>query len=422
MRSIKSLASKIIPHKYHPQAKNIEHYLYTSYLWMRTQKVYLTKLLWGDDAGIAARKYSRLTKNVIRPSTPLSETPHVKLLELYNELGEDIFQNDILEKTKYFANAREIIELTGSYFSCKRPEEIHKQVRFFIDKYRGSDLTHPPTAPGHTPLAHPPRVRPVRASGGFYQIIDGHHRLAIAYCKGVSKMRVSVNQTAVYTPLQQLLLDGLWTGDERILYQPVSAPEVQGWPLVRRCVDRGDKMSDWLARHRPSYFSPDHSYLDIGSSYGWFVKHMLDHGFDARGVERDICAIEVGQNMYGLSRDRVCCKEIQSFLHGCKKKYDVVSCFSVLHHFALGRAAMSAAEMMKLIDDITADVLFFDTGQAGEAWFRNTLSEWTPGFIEGWIAENSSFSKIERLGPDEDRRPPYEQNYGRMLFVCTRDI
>ena len=98
----------------------------------------------------------------------------------------------------------------------------------------------------------------------------------------------------------------------------------------------------------------------------------------------------------------------------------MVSCFSLLHHFVLGRGSASAEELAGLLDATTAKVLFLDTGQEHEEWFRTTLAGWSAGHVERWLAANTTFREIVRLGPDEDAVGRYAGNYGRMLFACVR--
>ena len=66
---------------------------------------------------------------------------------------------------------------------------------------------------------------------------------------------------------------------------------------------------------------------------------------------------------------------------------------------------------------ITKKVLFFDTGQNHEEWFRKALPQWDVPFIVDWLRAHTSFREIVPLGIDTDARPPYDRNYRRTLFV-----
>ncbi|GKS58305.1 hypothetical protein YTPLAS18_18320 [Nitrospira sp.] len=143
-------------------------------------------------------------------------------------------------------------------------------------------------------------------------------------------------------------------------------------------------------------------------------------GFCAQGVEIDWAACKIGEKVYGLERKQIMQSDAVEFLRTSNRSYDVVSCFSLLHHFVMGSAYVSAQEMMRLLDDKTRYVLFLDMGQDHEEWFRDRLRGWNSDFIEEWLKKNTSFKTIHRLGADSDNVPPFENNYGRTLFACTR--
>ncbi len=126
------------------------------------------------------------------------------------------------------------------------------------------------------------------------------------------------------------------------------------------------------------------------------------------------------QVVYGLDPTRIAISEASAFLAAEGGRYDVVSCFSVLHHFALGRGPCSAEELIRLLDAATGQVLFFDTGERHEAWFAEVLPEWDPDYIEKWLRANTTFRDVIALGVDDDAHAPYDANYGRTLFACVR--
>lgn len=262
-------------------------------------------------------------------------------------------------------------------------------------------------------------VRPIKHSD-CYQIIDGHHRAALAHMRKQRDIQVLVMSDPVLTPLQSLLLDVLWTAGQCKLYQPIKSPELEReWVSVRRCDDRLAKMRRFLEEN--NLMPPaTRTYLDLGASYGWFVAQMGRLGFAAQGVERDPFATSVGKLVYGLNESNFHRSDCTRFLKNESGTYDVVSCFSVLHHYALGRGDVSAEEFIRLIDKITGRVLFMDTGQSHEAWFKDSLGEWDADFIEAWLRKHTSFQTIVRLGIDEDAVAPYQDNYGRMMFACLR--
>jgi hypothetical protein len=86
----------------------------------------------------------------------------------------------------------------------------------------------------------------------------------------------------------------------------------------------------------------------------------------------------------------------------------------------LGRGSTDAEGLLELLDQATGRVLFLDTGQANEAWFKESLPEWDTPFIAKFLEKNSTFDEIIDWGPDADAVPPYQDNYGRHLFACIR--
>jgi ubiquinone/menaquinone biosynthesis C-methylase UbiE len=113
--------------------------------------------------------------------------------------------------------------------------------------------------------------------------------------------------------------------------------------------------------------------------------------------------------------------DAERFLAATDRTWDVVSCFSLLHHFALGRASIGPEELLHLLDRVTGRVLYLDTGQAHEAWFRESLPEWDTEYVRAYLSRHTTFDEVVDLGPDCDDVPPYQHNYGRHLFAAVRN-
>lgn len=383
----------------------------------------MDRLLCGGENGLPADTYSRHTGNFFRPSTPFSQSPHVKFLEMYREIGEHVFAEDVFCDTAYFGNAVECMRATGQYFHCTREDQVQEVARRFAARFLGEVTTNNGADAwrGFSARDSMIRVRPIEASD-CYEVIDGNHRLAIDYVKGVETETVEVSPERARTPLQQLLLDYAWCATRGVheLYQPVSSPELgAGWAPIRRCADRMEMIDNFIEKHR-DVLPERPSFLDVASSYGWFVDAFGKRGFDSHGVEMDWAGVEIGIRVYGLQAGQVTRSEAVRFIEARNRTYDVVSCFSLLHHFVLGRASISATDMLQLLDRITGSVLFMDMGEEHEQWFRDSLAGWNPDTIEDWLRDNTSFRHFYRLGKDRDNVPPFEANYGRTLFACTR--
>lgn len=416
------MLKKYIKNKIKPFALPIYNFYCENKNKLKQINVPISKLLRGGENGIRAAKYAELTNNFLRPSTSVYNGPHLKFLQLYEQIGDNILQNDILQTTDYYKNALECMNLTGSYF-YDIPEKIKVLAERFIKQHKGEKLNLP-EQPGQSSYNQPVWVRPIKFSS-CYEIIDGNHRIARAIMRGEDYIKVFVyEKEAVLTPLQQLLLDCLWINKQKWLYQPVNADEIKdSWILVRNCEDRWQMMYAFLKQQHMLSKNFQKSYLDIGSSYGWFVKKMQDIGFNSFGMERDPFGMQVGFKVYDVNVKQIIHSDIILGLEKeqhSRKKYDVVSCLSVLHHFVLGKSSMSAEFFIKLLDSVTDQILFLDTGEEHEAAFNGKLNGWNIEFIQKWITEHSTFSKVICLGKDQDRKKPFEGYYNRTLFACLR--
>jgi len=382
-------------------------------------KIPIEKLLRGGENGIRAYKYAEITNDFLRPSTPISDGPHVDLLKLYDDMGNAIFKKHIFEETPYYKNSLKSISLCGSQFYSDS-EKIVKVAKRFIRQYNGDDLSHLKPHPGQSAMGKPLLVRKIRDSS-YYELIDGNHRAARAFMGGEQHIKASIyDDEDVYTPLQRLLLDVIWINKRKWIYQPIEAPEImENWVLVRKCTDRLQKIHSFLSENRllPPAIG---TYLDIGSYFGWFVSKMEEIGYESYGLERDHIAISVGKRMYGIKQGQIINSNIESFLAKTSKTYDVVSFLSVLHHFELSQDSLCPEDVIAKIDQITNKVLFFETGQSHEKDFSESLSKWTDDYIINWIKKNTTFRNIVDIGRDDDCVHPFENYYNRTLFACLR--
>jgi hypothetical protein len=356
--------------------------------------------------GFSARDFAAQSGDLMWASTPVADGPHAELLRLAAARdGAGLSDAEILESA-YGRMALTCVRAQGRYFTATDADGVVKVARSFLSGESSAD-------------DRPILVAPIRGSD-CYQVLDGHHRIARAAVEGRPTVDVAVKRFPVTTPLQDLLIQMSWLDGDRKLYQPLDAPELgQSWPVVRRCTDRLDKMVGFLAG-RDLLPPATSSYLDVASFYGWFVGQMADRGFEAGGIERDPLAPVVGKAAYGVDPASIRVGDAETLLLEAGRTWDVVSCFSLLHHFVLGRGSISHEELLRRIDAVTGRVLFLDTGQEHEEWFTESLAGWDAEKVRRTLAENTTFDLIVDLGPDADAVPPHERNYGRHLFACIR--
>lgn len=390
-------------------------------LWRRrTTQVPVGKVLLGGQNGMSAADFAERTGDLLWPSRRVVDGPHAALLRAAatHELSDD----EILV-SDYGRLARRCIEISGQYFSATDDRGIIDVARAYLARSSSGAVPPDPVAerrPHGSRPGVPPLVAPVRDSD-CYQVIDGHHRVAALSAAGAGTVDVRLRRAAVSTPLQEVLDRMSWIGGTRELYQPVAAPELEkSWTTVRRCTDRFEAMRGVLGEL--GLVASVSSYLDVASCYGWFLAGMADLGYEVEGVERDPLAPMLGSAVHGLDPRSVTTGDAVAFLRSADRAWDVVSCFSLLHHFALGHGSVDPAGLVRLLDHVTGRVLFLDTGQAHEAWFRDTLPDWDTPAVQRFLEQEGTFDRVVDLGPDHDAVSPYDHNYGRHLFACIRDL
>jgi hypothetical protein len=361
----------------------------------------IDQILIGGEPEISAAHMAAELGEPLHSSTRLVDGPLAELIRRYQNEGDRVLDADSLRETALYNEATVCRRLTGSYHGAASDDDV---------------LTSLGTlARGGRPSTGPVLVRKVKHSR-CYQLLSTGTKVAGALANHEASLDVEVLPLAVTTPLQDLLIRMSWLAGDRQLYQPIDAPEVADWPLVRQCRDRLELMRAFLDGPQAP---PVRSYLDVASCYGWFVAQMLEQGYDAFGVERDDLAVQCGEWAYNLDPARVTSSDAEPFLQGVRQRFDAVSCFSLLHHSVIEGEEV-AVRLIQSLDAATGQVLFLDTGEEHETWLRNVLPGWNPEFIAHWIEQHTTFAQVIPLGTDRDRRPPNGDNYGRTLFACIR--
>jgi len=380
-----------------------------------TRRISVDRFLWGGEQGIPGNRYSEITQEHLRTSTLLRDTPHVKLLRDYQRLGEQLFDKEIYTRTPYYQNARRCLRVCGHYVDVRNEDNLIRQIRRFIDHYNGV----PGERVAHQTDDAPPLVAK-NVFSDYYEVIDGLHRLAIACVRGAEDVECRMRREPSISLVQGHVLLNRLTPYQTVLYQPLDCPELENFTLVRRCDDRFTMMRRYL--RSAGMVGAGATYLDLGCSYGYFMAKMKTLGFEPYGVEACPHSIVLGHACHGLLRERFFAMSLEAFFAKADEPYDVVSLLSVLHHFVLGKGQISATDLIEQTDRLTRKVLFVDTGQNHEQWFRQSLPEWDVPYIRRWLRDHSSFKEIIPLGTDVDDVGRYAGNYGRTLFACIKDM
>ncbi|MBX5489760.1 MAG: methyltransferase domain-containing protein [Chloroflexi bacterium] len=388
----------------------------------RVRLIPLDRVLVGGEQQYDAGQWADLVDDPRRASLPLHESPCVHLLQLYCGGGPAVLDLPTLRSTPYYRNALARIRYTGHYFGQVTEAGIQAQAAAFLqlyDRIRCGDPTEVafPSPHGHSARGSLPMVY-ATWTPNTYQVVDGLHRLAIAWMLGQRRLPAVVTGVQP-TELQRLVLRVSATQNRRELYQPLNTLDFDAsWPLIRCCEDRLSMMLAFLEKRKIDIARS--SMIDLACSYGWFVAEFARRGAAAIGVDSDPNALKIGRIAYGLSPSQLYHSYIQGFLELNETKYDIVLCLSILHHFARAPIPCDAATILHKIDAITGKVLFLDTGESHEEWFRATLPEWNPEYVARFVKQHTSFTHIVPLGTDRDNERFYKKNYGRTLFACFR--
>jgi SAM-dependent methyltransferase len=390
--------------------RRLRHAIQTRRARIRAVPIPIDRLMMGGEQGFDGATWAELCGDILRCSTPVRHSPHAKLLADFRERGGAVLELPAFAETAYARNAAQVIRISGSYFGATDLEGVRRRAQCFARWPAGGI---PNLDPAETPPGQPIRVRQIAYSDCF-QVIDGLHRLAHLLISSATVAMVSIERPTVFTPVQELLLSMTWLSGRRELYQPVSFPEVSTWPVVRRCEDRLALMTP-LLEMVPS----GATYLDVACGYGWFVSALARRGFSASGLDLDPRAAEIAHLAYGVEPNRILVGDARGVLEA-STPFDVVSCFSLLHHFILDGRLEAAVEFLRLLDARTRMVLFVDMGQSHEALLAKRMPGWDAERIQAWLSDHMSFNQVVALGPDRDNVAPYETEYGRTVFACVR--
>lgn len=387
----------------------------------RFRLVPIGSILVGQQSVYPLAKWVEMTGEFERVSLPVVNSPYAAFLRDISADETRLSDERFLREHSYFKMADTAVRHAGHFMGARTDTEIFRVMRDFFDFFRASTGTgflnkSPFSTRGHSLPNTPIILEKIKYSDN-YEVVDGHHRIAVAAVGGCDRIRaVIVGERTSY--LQDLVLAGRQTHGDRELYQPLSQPEVGSWPSVRRCRDRFEMMEKFLRREG---IDPEGlNLLDCSCSYGWFLREFKHIGLTVLGIDRDPIPVRIGKIAYSLSEEEIIQEDLVTFLEREGGTYDIVLFLSILHHFALGREKGEVAKILRRLDEITGRILFLDTGQNHERWFAKSLPEWDDEFISRTVCEHTSFQRIVKLGEDEDDRGPYKNQYRRSLFACLR--
>jgi SAM-dependent methyltransferase len=379
---------------------------YALYKWkpaLFARTLSIDHLLVGGVERKAAATHARLLNSPKLPSTPISDSAYAQLLNDHCERGDTIFHPDLFAATAYWKHALACIRQYGHYCSHTDLAGVTEKARRFIGMFKGTQLDS--ANPHESRAGSLVEVRRIAHSRCF-EILDGHHRLAIAWKNGQTHFRCAVLPTEPsLTPMQMMVMDSLWMFGKRRLLQPLPCPELREWPVVQHCDDLMRLIDGWLRKHGVG----SGTFLDIGCGYGWFLAEMRKRGYRVRGIERDAAIGTIGVAAYGL-RDHIQFGDASVVLGELDEPHDVVCCLGLMHDARYDQDSISMAILLRELDRLTKHVLFIDV----EACRKARNQPWRLPFGEA-LNRLTSFEHIDVLGTDGD------QGQNRQILACYRD-
>src|SRR5262249_23009252 len=282
------------------------------------------------------------------------------------------------EQTEYFRLGRQWIRLTGDYFGQRTNEGLRVLARSFVTVYqriKNGDST-PVDFPSKTHHSSPgslPAIRPTLTQS-IFKIVEGHHRLAIAWVLGRRKARITF-LPPMPTELQHLAVAVSQNWGYRRLCQPIDRPDFdKSWEPLQPCEDYLAMMLNLFARGGVRLEGL--SIANLGCSYGWYVAKLSALGCQAIGVEPDAAALKMGRLAYGLRAEQLTQNDLPTFVGNCDRAFDVVLLSGGLYDLARNSHSRSLGEFLKRVDSITGRYLFLDMGLTREVWWPAAFPEW----------------------------------------------
>ena len=391
---------------------------YLRYYFVRNREISIKNVLVGQQSGFPLEIWLKITGENSRLSKLIIDFPYVSFLKKIEEDETRLNDLGFMIKTDYFKMGNLCIRFAGHFMGAKDNSSLLKWMQEYYSFYKRIKNGEERyikflSKKGHSKIKEYPILSKIKNSN-FYEVIDGHHRIAIMYLRG-EKYINAIILGKKYSALQKMLLN-INQINAIELYQPVEVNEVNLWPVVRNCKDRFSLMVNFLKKLEIK----KGTLIDMACSYGWFTANFKKRGFKVIGIDRDPQAIKIAQLIYKLKSQETLSEKIESFIDRNKIKYDVVLFLSILHHYGLGKEKGDVNDILKKLDRITGKVLFLDSGENHEEWFKKKLPEWDINYIIKKIRENTSFKKIVKLGKDSDNVGRYSKNYGRTLLACVR--
>lgn len=371
-------------------------------------------LLVGAQGGYDAVAFAEARGMLGLGSMPMEDSPHVQLLRAAVESKSDLTDDEI-RASAYWAFAHWVASVDGAWFGAHTDEEFLEVTRNFIDWALQR-------SPRYTDAAGSPfedQILVATISGSpMYQLIDGHHRVAVAVVRGDTTLRVRRTWLSSETPLQHRLHELNSSRRARVMVQPVPARDVEtGWLVTSDCKDRLLRMVRFVESdaHKGNGVR---TYLDVGAGYGWFLGEMKRFGYSVEGIVADPGARSIGTSFFELTDDELVVGDLAECVERLSRSFDVVSSFELLRVFAGGSGRDEAEHLIKAIDRVADRVLFVDTDERPDLAAGST--KLSASSLTRLIIDTTSFREVVDLGDNHDPVGPWSSSQKSRLIALVR--
>lgn len=379
----------------------------------RTTSLSIEKILRGGELGFSSEAISIHYNDLLWGSKLAVPSPHSLLLQEYQKEGDRLFEEDHFKKTEYYQYGVNCIDHFYNFFEAYQKDAIIKIAKHFVNRVFHPDQNN--TTKSHftcySNKHSPVLVSPIEGSS-YFQLEDGYHRLAESYVAGNKEISAHIKNKTVLTPLQKFLLKDSRAYREKVLHQPLNAPEVaESWPVRMPMNLIFCEIKKLLETKFASQPWSELSCLDVGARYGWLVEKLLKTGVNAIGIENDFVCLKISKLIYKLNESNMISG---SFEENMLKigMFDIVTCLDEMPRCFLNASSQRPDDFLRSLTNVTNNILVISMGKIYRGVPHPKLSEWTPVKIKNWLASSNYFEKID----------PIELKNNNSLFICYKKI
>lgn len=169
--------------------------------------------------------------------------------------------------------------------------------------------------------------------------------------------------------------------------------------------DTDKRINIYLKHHNKEIVS----YIDLGCNTGYFCDYMSDilkiqnvYGLDICQTMIDIC---VQKSKYLLLNNNFyICEDLHDYFMNCKKKYDVISAYSVIQWLMIQKGDEKGVELLEKLAELTNKILIVEIGDYKEHHYdklkipigTNWLIELLNKYFVSHIVYNKDEYKLKR--------------------------